>query len=112
MGLEHRDHSLPFTFTCSVDHRRHLAGQVRVVVDERDPVTLAPELEPPGHSTEGGERALHRVEGNAELDSDGGGAGRVGRVVAAGERELDVTEPYRRVARARIARRSRCRRSR
>ena len=94
MRLEHRDHALPPAFARGADHGVDLAGQVRVVVDEGDAVALAAELEPAGHAAEAAERARHRVERHAELERDRGRAGRVDRVVAPGDRQLDGPERH------------------
>ena len=69
-----------------------LAREMRVVIDQRHPANLAPELEAARHATEAAERTRHGVEGHAELERRRRGTRRVQRVVAAGNGELDGTE--------------------
>ena len=63
-----------------------------VVVDERDPVDLAAELEPPRDTAEAAHRVDGRLEWSAELEGESGGAGRVGGVVASGDGKVDGAE--------------------
>ena len=77
MRLEHDDDALPVAFARRLDRGDDLAGQVRVVVDERDAVALAAELEAAGDAAEPAERAAHRVERHTQLERDGRRARRV-----------------------------------
>ena len=79
---------------------RTSAGRWRVVVDERDAVDLAAELEAAGDAAEPAERTDDGRERHAELERERSRPGGVQRVVPTGHRELDRRRARRRRARA------------
>src|SRR5205814_1077602 len=93
VGLEDGDDAGPLPLPGGGQRGLDLAGEVGVVVDQRDAVDLALELEAPGHAGEAAERRPDGVEGDADLDGQGGGAGGVAGVVPARSREEDLPQP-------------------
>src|SRR5205823_8105681 len=90
--LEDAHHARPTALAGGPERGAHLAGKVRVVVDERDARTLAAKLEASGDAAVARERLGGGCERRTDTQRGDQRGGRVQRVVPAGNGEADGAE--------------------